>query len=86
MTGKSEAAAMKDMDAHADLRTLIEAAKIHADKGRHKAAMAKHKEMQAALNAVAAQSANAPGAAQGQPPQGAPAPAPAGPTANGGAY
>jgi len=72
-----------DMQAHADLHTLINAAKIHADKPRHKAAMKKHAEMQQALQAVAQQ-------AQQQPPQGAgpgaPVPPPGGPTANGGAF
>jgi hypothetical protein len=43
---------MDHMQAHGDLRTLIEAARIHADKKRHKAAMMKHQEMQAAMNAV----------------------------------
>ena len=73
-----------DMQAHADLHTLISAAKIRAHKPRHKAAMAKHAEMMAAMQQVAAQAQQPP---QGAPDQGAPGPAaPAGPIANGGAY
>ena len=75
------AAGPDDYQAHSDLHTLIEHAKIHRDPKRKKAAMAKHAEMLAALQQVAAN-------AQQQPPQGAPA-GPAGPgvpTANGGAF
>lgn len=46
---------MKDADAHADLRTLIEAAKIHSDKKRHGAAMKAHKQLSQHLAAVATQ-------------------------------
>ena len=75
----------KDMQAHSDLHTLISAAKIHADKPRHKAAMAKHAEMMQAMQQVAQQAQQPPQGAM--PPQGGPAPAgPAGPSANGGAF
>ena len=81
-------AAGKDMQAHMDLRTLLEAAKIRGDKSRHSAAMKKHQEMQAAMQQVAAQAQQQP---QGQPQPdpnagGAPAQPSGGPTANGGAY
>ena len=72
-----------DMQAHADLHTLIQHAKIHADPKRLKRAMAKHKEQQAMLAAVAANAQAQAGPAGGVP--GAPQPAP-GLTANGGAY
>lgn len=42
----------KDWQAESDLRTMIEAEKIKADKPRLKAAMAKRKEMQKALSNV----------------------------------
>lgn len=77
-TGKDKE--MQDWDAHADLRTLIEAAKIHKDKPRHKRAMSKHQEMMAALQHIAQQ------AQQGQQPAGPEGAPPAGLTANGGAY
>ena len=70
-----------DMQAHADLHTLIQHAKIHSDPKRLKRAMAKHKEQQAMLAAVAANAQAQQGNAGGAP--AAPAP---GPTANGGAY
>ena len=70
-----------DMQAHADLHTLINAAKIHKDKKRHGNAMKKHKEMMAALQAVAANAQQ-----QQAPDQGGGAPAAPAPTANGGAY
>ena len=72
-----------DMQAHADLHTLIQHAKIKADPKRHKRAMDKHKEQQALLAAVAANAQAQQGPAGGAP--GVP-PAPSGPTANGGAY
>lgn len=71
-----------DMQAHADLHHLVQAAKVRAHPKRHKAAMAKHAEMLAALQQVAQQSQQQPQGAPG----GAPMPAGPAPTANGGAY
>ena len=49
------AAQEKNWQAEADLRTLIEAAKICKDKERHKAAMAKKKLMMADLENIKAE-------------------------------
>ena len=43
---------MKDYQAESDLRCLIDAEKIKKDKARYAAAMAKHKEMRASLDAI----------------------------------
>lgn len=45
--------AENDWEAESDLRTLIEAEKIKADKQRLKRAMAKRKELQTALGKMA---------------------------------
>ena len=66
--------------AESDLRTLIEAAKIHKHPDRHKSAMAKHAEMMAALQSIQAQQGPAMGQPQPQPAGATP------PTANMGAY
>ena len=83
----------QDAQAHSDLRTMVEHAKIHADKPRLQRAMAKHKEMLAALQQAAAASqamqaapAGAPGAQPTGAPGAQPGGAPVGPAANGGAY
>ena len=54
MSKKSNAVAGPDKDwqAESDLRTLMEAQKIMADKGRLAAAMAKHGEMKDNLDSV----------------------------------
>ena len=75
-----------DYQAHSDLRTLIEAHKIHKDKTRHGAAMKKHKEMLAALQAIAAQQQQQQQQPQPAPDQGGAPAQPAGPSANGGAF
>lgn len=70
-------APVDDWQAHDDLRTLIEGHKIRKDKKRHGAAMNKHKEMLAALQAIAAQQQQAPADMGAVPMK---------PTANGGAF
>lgn len=54
LTSQSDAE-MRDWQAESDLRTLIDAEKIKADKARLKAAMAKQAEMKKSLNALEAQ-------------------------------
>ena len=52
MPSRKMSAEEKDWQAESDLRTLIEAEKVKADKPRLKAAMAKKREMQKALGKV----------------------------------
>lgn len=52
MSKKSTPSVDKGWQAECDLRTLIDAQKIMADKSRFAAAMAKHKEMKDSLDAV----------------------------------
>ena len=56
-----------DYQAEQDLRTLIEHTKIHGDPVRKKAAMKKHAELLANMQAVAAQAQMQPPATQPQP-------------------